>query len=60
MKVKLVDATMLPLHPNLRHPRTSRRLRAIAKFSNGHFLYPIFGADGEEDGKEGEGKEGEG
>jgi hypothetical protein len=48
MKVKLVDA-VLPFHPLLRHPRTGLPLRAAGQRADGSYLWPILGADGEDD-----------
>jgi len=48
MKVKLVDA-VTPFHPQLVHPHTGLPLEAIGQRADGSYLWPIFGADGEDD-----------
>ena len=53
MKVNLVDP--MPLHPLLCYPGTSQPLRAVAVRADGSLVWPLLGADGEEDGSEDDG-----
>jgi hypothetical protein len=50
--MELVD--LMPLHPVLTHPHTGESLRAIFQMDDGEYVWPLLGADGEDDGKGGE------
>ena len=58
MKVRLVDP--MPLHPLLCYPGTRRPLRAIGLSTDGLPVWPLLGADGEDEdkGEDDEGDEG--